>query len=321
MKKITSITEDISKIRISLIKGEVAAIPTETVYGLAANALKPEAVLKIYEIKERPKFNPLILHLADTNELDKYAEEIPEYVKKLINKFSPGPLTYVLKKKNIIPDIVTAGLGTVAVRFPSHPVTLKLLKSLNFPIAAPSANRSGKISPTESGQVLKELSGRIEFILEGGQCELGLESTVIDCTTNKIILLRNGIITKEEIEKASRKKVYEKSEIKKINSPGQMSSHYAPESPLYLMNDKEIDPLSFNSTVGYLDFSKYKNVKEIAKNLFKDLQTLDDKHVSYIIARKVKNEGIGLAINDRLERAASGYITTHKTRIKIVPKM
>lgn len=321
MKKYTSITQDVSKVRICLIKGEVVAIPTETVYGLAANALKPEAVLKIYEIKDRPRFNPLILHLSDSKEIENYAKEIPDYAYKLLKKFSPGALTYIFKKRDIIPDIVSAGLKTVAVRIPSHPVARELLKSINFPLAAPSANRSGKISPTSSEQVHKELNGRIEYILDGGQCEIGLESTVIDCTTKKIIMLRRGVITKEDLEKATRKKVYEKEEVKTITSPGQMSSHYAPETPLYLIKDKDVKPESFNSTVGFLNFSKYSNIKEIAKNLFKDLRELDEKHYSYIIAAKVNNEGIGRAINDRLERASSGYITLHKSRIKIIPKL
>lgn len=320
-EKITTIiTKDIDKICLDLMRNEAAVIPTETVYGLAAKAYNPDAVLKIYEIKERPKFNPLIVHIYDEKMLEEIAEEIPDFVLKLIEKFCPGPLTFVLKKKKIIPDIVTAGLDTVAVRFPAHEMTRELIKQLKCPLCAPSANRSGKLSPTSAEEAFKELNGRVRFILDGGKCDIGIESTVIDCSGKGITMLRPGFISKEQIEKAIRRKVKDRDKADAVNSPGLMRNHYAPETPLHIIEEDNIKFVDFNKTVGKLDFEKYSSVEEIAKNLFKDIRELDEKGYSYIVARKVADEGLGIAINDRLEKASSGKLSLHKERIKLLPK-
>lgn len=302
----TKIIKDIDKIVRELTEGNVAGLPTETVYGLGANALNENAVLKIYETKERPKFNPIIVHVNDVSDFEKYSENIPDEVYRLAEKYSPGPVTYILKKRNIIPDIVTAGNDSVGLRIPSHKLFREVIKESILPIAAPSANIAGKISPTSAEDVLNELGGKINYILDGGKCEIGIESTVISFLGEVPKILRHGFVTKEDIEKVTGKT--EEPVSGQLISPGQQKSHYAPLTPLYLINDFiEIDKYS-NLKIGTLDFSKYFNLKETALNLFSDLRNLDKMNYDFIVTKKVIDEGIGIAINDRLERAASGEL-------------
>ncbi len=296
------------------MNGNIVGLPTETVYGLGANALDENAVLKIYETKDRPKFNPIIVHIYNKEDLEKYAAEIPDEVYKLAEKFSPGPVTYVLKKKNNIPDIVTAGNDSVGLRIPSHKIFREVLKETSLPIAAPSANRSGKISPTSAEDVLKELDGKINYILDGGRCDIGIESTVISFIDNEIKILRHGFVTKEEIEEVIGK-VVESNEnnTDKITSPGLLKNHYAPSTPLYIVDDFEILKEYENKNTGVLDFGIYNDNKEIALNLFSDLRKLDEKNFDFIVCKKVKDEGLGIAINDRLERASLGHLKLFNT--------
>ncbi len=314
-----------------ILKGNVVALPTETVYGLGADALNPDAVLKIFETKKRPDFNPLIVHVLDVSEFKLYAEDIPDEVYRLAEIFSPGPLTFILKKKSIIPDIVTAGLDTVAIRIPFHESFRYVLKLAKKPIAAPSANMFGRISPTTAGEVLKELKGKINYILDGGKSSVGIESTVVSIANKEITILRHGFVTKEDIEKVSHYKVtdYDASS-ENIASPGLLKNHYAPVTPLYLaphtfdlkrlideLDEHKIEGIS-KDTIGIMDFSIYDGFRELSKNLFSDLRTIDERHYKMIFASKVKNVKLGRAINDRLEKASAG--TIHYDGKKIIFK-
>ncbi len=298
----TIITKDINKAVKEIISGNVVGLPTETVYGLGADALNENAVLKIYGTKERPSFNPVIVHVYDINYFEKYAENIPDEAYKLAEKFSPGPLTFVLKKKKIIPDIVTAGNNSVGLRISSHPVFRDVLKETKLPIAAPSANRSGRISPTSAEDVLIELEGRINFILDGGRCKIGIESTIISFLDDDIKILRHGFVTKEDIEKVIGK--ISENDSGKIISPGLLKSHYAPVTPLCCVDDFEWIKSVSDKNIGMLDFSKYNDFSEIALNLFSDLRKMDNQNYDLIVWKKLINEGLGIAINDRLTRAS-----------------
>ncbi len=306
-----------------ILNGNVVALPTETVYGLGADALNEDAVLKIYETKKRPDFNPLIVHVSDISEFEKYAENIHPDVYRLADFFSPGPITFILKKKSIIPDIVTAGLDTVALRVPYHELFKFVLKLTKTPIAAPSANMFGRISPTAAAEVMKELKGKINYILDGGKSTVGIESTVVSFEGGRVTILRHGYITKEDVEKVIGRKVFEFNESEadnKITSPGLLKSHYAPLTPLYLaehtfdlkrlideLDDEKIEGLEKDS-IGIMDFSIYDGFRELSKNLFSDLRNIDERHYKMIFASKVKNVKLGRAINDRLEKASVGTI-------------
>mgnify|MGYP001163359615 CR=1 FL=1 len=313
-----------------ILKGNVVALPTETVYGLGADALNEDAVLKIYETKKRPDFNPLIVHVSDISEFEKYAENIHPDVYKLADFFSPGPITFILKKKSLIPDIVTAGLDTVALRVPYHELFKFVLKLTKTPIAAPSANMFGRISPTAAAEVMKELKGKINYILDGGKSSVGIESTVVSFEGGRVTILRHGYITKEDIEKVIGRKVYEFNESlaeNRITSPGLLKSHYAPHTPLYLaehtfdlkrlideLDDDKIEGLEKES-IGIMDFSIYDGFRELSKNLFSDLRNIDERHYKMIFASKVKNVKLGRAINDRLEKASVGTIKYNGRKI------
>ena len=298
----TIITKDFYKAAEEIISGNVVGLPTETVYGLGADALNENAVLKIYETKDRPVFNPVIVHVYDINELEKYAENIPDEAYKLAEKFSPGPVTFVLKKKRTIPDIVTSGNESVGLRIPSHKLFRKVLKETMLPIAAPSANRSGRISPTSAEDVLSELEGRINFILDGGTCEIGIESTIISFFDEDVKILRHGFVTKEDIEKVIGK--ISENKPGKIISPGLLKSHYAPVTPLRCVDDFERIKNVSDNNIGVLDFSKYNDFREIAMNLFSDLRKLDNQNYDLLVWKKLDDKGLGIAINDRLTRAS-----------------
>lgn len=315
------IGNDIKKAKGYLTNGELVAIPTETVYGLAANALNEAAVIKIFEAKNRPQFNPLIVHCSSWQEVINYTQHIPAKAITLANKFTPGPLTFLLDKKDSIPDIVTAGSAKVAVRIPDHPLTLALLKLLDFPLAAPSANPFGYISPTSAQHVYQQLSDKIPYILDGGDAVVGLESTIIGFDENDAVILhRSGGISIEEIEDTLSEKVllHISIEKNKPETPGQLKSHYSPNTPLYTGNIDELIKKFEGKKIAVISFSKqYNNVDvahqcilspkndlhEAAKNLFAALRMIDALQLDVILAEIFPQEGIGLAINDRLDRA------------------
>lgn len=312
--------------------GELVGVPTETVYGLAANALDEGAVAKVFEVKERPSFDPLIVHLSRREEIREICElspEMDEVVQKLMQEFWPGPLTMVLPKKaGVIPDIVTSGESTVAVRMSAHPVMVAICKQLGKPIAAPSANRFGRISPTSASAVEKELGGRIPMIVDGGACNAGLESTIIRVEIGEkrpeFHLLRAGPVVKEALQVFG--KVIRPKKVKNVaESPGQLESHYAPSTPLYLFdNPSEFRPepgvkyglLSYRGEEkdGYVGIYEWDEMEELspgkgklteaAVRLFYALRVLDESGVDVIVAEKVSDTGIGVAINDRLRRAS-----------------
>lgn len=309
---------DIVKAKSLLEKGELVAIPTETVYGLAANAFNVEAVLKIYEVKNRPKFNPLIIHSDSLARFENWGIKISDRLLKLANQFSPGPLTYVLPSSNKIPDIITAGQTSVAIRIPDHALTLSLLASIDFPLAAPSANPSEYVSPTKAEHVQAQLGTKINYILDGGTCNIGLESTIIDLTQTKIRLLRLGGISKEEIENCIGEEVEDLLVSDNVIAPGMMKRHYATSHPMIFEDQLNTERLTSNTYA--LRFSTYanylpkeqqfllspgNNIKEAAANLFATMRAMDAMQMDLIVAERFPNEGIGRAINDRLERAAS----------------
>lgn len=302
----TKIINDIGLAAEEISKGNIVGLPTETVYGLGANALDENAVIKIFETKQRPRFNPVIVHIYSADEAEKYAMEIPENFYKLTARYSPGPLTLILRKRNLIPDIVTAGIDRVALRIPSHPKFREVIKLSDVPVAAPSANMFGKISPTSAEDVMQDFVGKIDFILDGGKCSIGIESTVVSLIDDKVTILRPGYVTREEIEKVAGKVLEPRDD--KIISPGQMKVHYAPKTPLYSVNDFREAENFPGKKIGILNFSNYKRKTEIALNLFSDLRKLDREGYDFIIYKMVTDGGLGAAINDRLKKAGRGKL-------------
>ena len=313
------ITNKLDKAIFALNNDDLVAIPTETVYGLAGNIFSDIALKKIFELKNRPFNNPLIVHIKSIESLKEIACEIPESALKLAHHFWPGPLTLVLKKQPHISDLVTAGKDTVAIRMPNHQRTLELLQKLEFPLAAPSANPCGSISPTSSKHVLDYFNDKLEVILEGGNCESGIESTIIGFEENQVILYRHGSISVEEIEEVVGEiTVNAKNDIDP-KAPGMFSRHYAPKTDTYLTNNVNELIKSFpNQKIGLLLFQreiknpsiKYQEIlslkgdlQEAAKNLYAAMHRLDDKEIDIIIAEILPEKGIGKSINDRLKRA------------------
>lgn len=294
-------------------EGKLVAFPTETVYGLGANALNPLAVAKIFELKERPSFDPLIIHIANINQLEKLVSSIDERVYKFAQKFWPGPLTMVLPKSNIVPDIVTAGLPTVGIRMPANEMALELIRKSDCPIAAPSANKFGRISPTTAAHVKKQLPN-VDFILDGGKTTVGIESTIIKLTEYGFQILRNGIITQEELETIV--PFDSNTKIEKLSAPGMLKSHYSPKKMFLIANNAllNIDKskagfISFSGELenGYrkiIRVSERKDLKDYAVNMFEAMHSFeDDKDIEIIIAEPVVKTGIGKAIMDRLIKA------------------
>jgi len=319
----TIIGKDILAAKGFLYSGEVVAIPTETVYGLAGNALNEDAVLKIFKVKDRPHFDPLIVHTFSKEQIKKYVEEIPEKAQILMNRFMPGPLTLLLKKKKVIPDLVTSGLDTVAIRVPNHPLTLQLLEQLDFPLAAPSANPFGYISPTTAQHVNNQLSGKIPYILDGDATTVGVESTIVGFENDQTIIYRLGGLAVEEIEKVIGKTEINISSGSNPKSPGMMNSHYAPKKEMMFGNirsmihkvaltlpENKIGVIAFDRFVEGIDkknqiiLSSASDLNEAAKNLFGAMRRLDDSEVDVIYAIEFPEEGLGRAINDRLRRAS-----------------
>jgi L-threonylcarbamoyladenylate synthase len=316
------IGKDIAKAKAFLEKGELVGIPTETVYGLAGNALNPDAVAKIFATKNRPEFDPLIIHTSSIERVLEFVVEIPEVLRLLGEKFWPGPLTLLLPKKDIIPDLVTSGLDLVAVRIPDHPLTKELLKVLDFPLAAPSANPFGYISPTQASHVNDQLGEKIPYILDGGPCEVGLESTIVGVENNGVVVYRLGGLDVKEIEAVVGKVKVMTHSSSNPKTPGMLKSHYAPTKPFILGELKNLIKeyqlkgitfavLSFKDNFRTLpsgqqiQLSPTADISEAAKNLFASLRTLDTMDVSVILSELLPDDGLGRAVNDRLKRAAA----------------
>ncbi|HRX00150.1 MAG TPA: L-threonylcarbamoyladenylate synthase, partial [Cyclobacteriaceae bacterium] len=253
---------DISLARQYLEADELVAVPTETVYGLAGNALHSSAVAKIFEAKERPSFDPLIIHVPDAQHLERYVTAIPKQAVQLINHFWPGPLTLVLRKKEIIPDLVTAGLDAVGVRCPDHPLTHQLLRQLDFPLAAPSANPFGYVSPTTAEHVEKQLGSKIPYILDGGPCKVGIESTIIGFENGEPMIYRRGGISNEAIERVIGPVESRLHSTSNPKAPGQLQSHYAPRKPFLLGNIDQLMATVKGKKFGVLRFKNAKNQAE-----------------------------------------------------------
>lgn len=299
-------------------KGGIVAFPTETVYGLGADAFNALAVARIFEVKRRPYFDPLIVHVARSGDVDRLVKGIPSDAKKLMKKFWPGPLSIVLSKGNNIPDIVTAGLSTVAIRIPDHPIALSFIKESQCPIAAPSANPFGYLSPTTAEHVREQLGHQVDFILNGGPCPVGLESTIVSFSEGNARLLRPGGVPLEEIESViGRVEINPVQE--KPSAPGMLPKHYAPRTPIVIdsnkknfdfYKDKNIGLLAFQQEKSHPKFihvevlSKKGDLREAAANLFAAIRRLDALNLDLILAEPVPEIGLGRAIMDRLLRAS-----------------
>ena len=306
-----------------LNQNQTVAIPTETVYGLAGNGFEPDAIRRIYEAKRRPSYNPLILHTSSLARAKLFVTEIPDLAQKLADAFWPGPLTMLLPKSDLVPDAITSGLPNVAVRVPNHPVALALLERLDFPLAAPSANPFGYISPTKSKHVYDQLKGRIPYVLEGGSCEAGIESTIVGFEDGVCIVHRLGALEISEIEEVVGLVSLKNHSSEKPIGPGMLKWHYSPRTPLQLGSLRELlkDALMQNPQlkIGALVFSEKlenlsedvqivlsaeRTLKEAGKNLYAALHALDELGFDLILAEKLPDTGLGRALNDRLERAS-----------------
>lgn len=301
--------------------GYPVALPTETVYGLAAWALNKDALLRVFQTKERPFFDPLIVHLPNRDWLDQVCEVPAEdraLVERLTNRFWPGPLTIVLPRKPIVPDLVTSGLPTVAVRMSSHPVFRHIIERFDQPLAAPSANRFGRISPTTAAHVVEEIGGRIHLVVDGGPTPHGVESTIIAVRGRNIWVLRNGPITVDQLQEFGDVAVPAKRP-KSPNAPGQLKSHYAPKTRMELLPLGKSPLISQPKRWGLLAFdgsqpagpyahvevlSPKGDLREAAASLFAKLRALDAKGLERIVAESVPEQGLGAAIMDRLRKAA-----------------
>lgn len=298
-----------------IANGEVVAFPTETVYGLGANIFNEEAIRKIFEAKGRPSDNPLIAHIADLSQLKSVASEVPPIAEKLIEAFFPGPLTLVLPKHKQIPAVATAGLNTVGVRMPSHPIAQQLLRACGVPLVAPSANLSGRPSPTTWQAVREDLSGRIACILKGDQTKVGLESTVVDCTGKVPLILRAGGITLEQLRAViPETDIAAHDDSGAPKSPGTKYRHYSPRAQVFVANfPQHIVPANEAAYIGIDPPSRVeafqktllcKDVTEYAHSLFQFFRECDDSEVKTIYCQAVSEEGLGLALMDRIRRAA-----------------
>jgi len=313
------ITTDLDLVIKALKNGQIVSIPTETVYGLAGNAFDEVSIDKIFELKKRPAFNPLIVHIPDVEFLDHVAEEIPENAKLLAAHFWPGPLTLILKKKPSISNRITAAKNTLAVRVPNHPLTLELLKKLPFPLAAPSANPFGSISPTSAEHVHNYFGEKVPFILDGGSCKKGLESTIIGFENQKPILYRHGALALERIEKVIGPVTEFIKNDQNPQAPGMLSKHYAPKTKT-IRSDNLLETIANCKTkkIGVLSFQKTElpegtihqeilseggDLEEAAKNLYAALHHLDELQLELLIVPFFPNHGLGKTINDRLQRA------------------
>ena len=313
------ISRDIQLAKKILESNELVSIPTETVYGLAGNAFQEEAVKKIYALKNRPLYNPLIVHIRSIDYLSEVATDIPEVAYDLAKEFWPGPLTMVLQKKSNIPDLVTSKKDTVAVRMPNHPLTLKLLEAIDFPLVAPSANPFGSISPTTAEHVDRYFKDDLKMVLDGGPCERGIESTIIGFEHGKPVIYRLGSLAIEDIEKKTGPLFTKNNNDSSPQAPGMLSRHYAPVTETILTDDipktikkylgKKIGVLVFKDQqdivrVDHTEIlSKTGDFKEAAKNLYAAMHRLDHAELDVIIAEKLPETGLGTTLNDKLRRA------------------
>ncbi len=333
---------DFSKIEKAaevLKKGGSVVFPTETVYGLGGNIYISSAIKEIYKAKGRPSDNPLIVHIWDIEQLKELTEDVSEVAKLLMDKYWPGPLTIIFKKSSNVPDSITGGLDTVAVRMPQDPVALALLEKANVPVAAPSANTSGRPSPTQGKHVVEDLDGKVDIIIDGGDCKVGLESTVIDVYSNPIMILRPGGITLEDILKDVENVVYDPNLMyldKGIvpKSPGQKYKHYSPKGKLIIFKGsedrvkeeinkegerltkegKKVLILSIKENIRYyskgiiFNLGSIKDFETISSNIFKALRKADELNVDYILSESFSEKGLGKAIMNRLVKASGGNI-------------
>ena len=302
---------NLKKAKKNLENNNIIGIPTETVYGLAGNAYSNKSTKKIFKLKKRPNFNPLIIHFKNLNDLKKNVVLNNDF-RKLYNAFCPGPITFILKKKkeSKISKLALAGKKTVAVRIPKHKVTRNLLGILKFPLAAPSANISSQLSPTSAKDVFDEFGNKIKFIIDGGQSKIGLESTIVDLT-GKPSILRPGSIDAKKIQKILKKKITVKKYSKKIKAPGQLKLHYSPGIPVeinknYAKKNQAFIGFGkkFKHKKNHFNLSKSGNLKEAANNLYKIMRKIKKKKFKSIAVVKIPNKEIGFAINDRLKKAS-----------------
>jgi len=312
------IGKDIDHAAHLLSNGGLVAIPTETVYGLAANAYDPDAVARVFEAKKRPAFDPLIVHCRDTGQIEGFTQKWKNSMTLLAGRFWPGPLTILVTKNDKIPDLVTSGMDRVAVRVPNHPLTLSLLKSIDFPLVAPSANPFRYVSPTSANHVNEQLGDHIDYILDGGQCKIGLESTIVGFDHNKPVIYRLGGLDIKDIESEVGFVKIKKHSSSNPQSPGMLSSHYSPQKKIILGDINELIRKYDQQNIAVILYTQKKihvantfvltpnnDMREAAKNLFSALRKMDQLDVDVILAEYAPNEGLGLAINDRLKRSAS----------------
>ena len=302
----------------SMINGNLVAFPTETVYGLGADALNSTAVARIYDVKGRPHDHPLIVHVHDLNAVDEWVREIPEYAIQLARDYWPGPMTLILNRSKIVGDFITGRQDTVGIRIPDHPIALALLNSFHEMggkgVAAPSANRFGHVSPTSAQAVSLEIAdylGNLDMILDGGECQVGVESTIIDCTRKLPSILRPGAISGEMIEESVNLKVKDKSKRNNIRVSGMLEKHYSPISKVFL----DQTPVAGQ---GYLALSNIKtppgvvrlgtpiNIEEFARVLYQSLRRADELNLESLVVQQPEGEGLAIAIRDRLAKAVNG---------------
>lgn len=313
------ISKEIDLAAAFLNQEEVIGFPTETVYGLAGNIFSEVAIRKIFSIKQRPFFNPLIVHIKDKSVLHQFVAELPPKALLLADAFWPGPLTLLLKKKSAVSDLITAGKETVAVRVPDHPVALALLRKLDFPLAAPSANPFGSISPTKAIHVEQYFNGKIPMVLDGGDCKSGIESTIVGFDNEEVVVYRLGAVSLDRIESVvGPVKIYIKNEVNP-QAPGMLERHYAPRTRSILVDDAaseiekypsmKIGCLLFSASVANIPIDHQRvlsvagNLDEAAANVYNALHELDAQNLDLIIMERMPDKGIGRSINDRLERA------------------
>ena len=318
----TEVGSDILKAKSILDKGNLVIVPTETVYGLAANALNQTAVEKIYQFKKRPLKNPLILHFGQKKLIYSYIKNFPKVLSELADIYWPGPLTILLEKNENVPDIVCSGLNRIAVRIPNKSLFLSLLNNLDYPLAAPSANLYGKISPTRVKHVQKYFNGIVEYILDGNSCETGIESTIIGLEKGKVVIYRPGMISQEQIKSVIG---YNPEIIQMLNNiplaSGMVRYHYAPETPCFEFINE--DHKVFNKKYGYILFSKNYNqnidqtnvklisqnesIVEAAENLYNAMHELDEIALEKIYIELLPDEGQGIALNDKIKKAFAKF--------------
>ena len=300
-----------------LKSGKLVAIPTETVYGLAANAFDETAVLNIFKAKNRPQFDPLIAHVPDIESVRKITIHVPSILEDIMSDIWPGPLTVLLPKSNLIPDLVTSGLDRVAVRLPRHPITANLLKQLDFPLAAPSANPFGYVSPTTAQHVNEQLGEKVDYILDGGPSDVGIESTIIGLELDQLTVYRLGGTSIEQLEKYGPVRV-QLNQSSNPQAPGMLKSHYAPSKPLYIGDIYELAENHKDKRIGIIslkgidlpDINQYilsqaGNLDEAAHHVFAALRVMDQSDIEIVLAEWMPDVGLGRAINDRLRRAAA----------------